>query len=271
MQTALFNSKEVQKKDILRLGQSLYNKAMKDARAIVEQNKHLRHENLELTADNTYLKQRIASIDGNAIAILRDEKNEEIAELQKQLERANTNASRSNNIANRERQRADNAENQVMEMLAIPEIRQTWDTIQQNKQAFWKQIDLWIKDGVAAIEGYAARKDNDFQPDEGNAVAWGIIAEAFLSGLDPADVKQRKMSCTYLLEKVSWIGVSEFKASLTANRTQQLCGAMTVPPKLMDNLLLAAGGRGGFNAGGGSSNNELTNWNGTKKKTGWGR
>ncbi len=46
---------------------------------------------------------------------------------------------------------------------------------------------------------------------------------------------------------------------------------MTVPPKLMDNLLLAAGGRGGFNAGGGSSNNELTNWDGTKKKTGWGR
>ena len=36
---------------------------MKEARTIVEQNKHLRHENLELTADNTYLKQRIASID----------------------------------------------------------------------------------------------------------------------------------------------------------------------------------------------------------------
>lgn len=40
---------------------------------------------------------------------------------------------------------------------------------------------------------------------------------------------------------------------------------------LMANLLLAAGGRGGVSSGGGASNSELTNWDGTKKKTGWGR
>ena len=32
----------------------------------------------------------------------------------------------------------------------------------------------------------------------------------------------------------------------------------------------AAGGRGGISSGGGGSNAELTNWDGTKKKTGWG-
>ena len=64
--------------------------------------------------------------------------------------------------------------------------------------------------------------------------------------------------------------MSEFKAGLTASRTRQLCDAMTVSKGLMANLLLATGGRGGISFGGGGSNGELTNWDGTKKKTDWG-
>lgn len=75
---------------------------------------------------------------------------------------------------------------------------------------------------------------------------------------------------TYLLEKVSWTGMSEFKAGLTASRTRQLCDAMTVSKGLMANLFLAAGGRGGISTGGGGSTSELTNWVGTKKNTDWG-
>lgn len=93
----------------------------------------------------------------------------------------------------------------------------------------------------------------------GNAVAWGIIAEAFERGLDPADGKQRKMATAYLLERVSWAGISsDFKIDLTTSRTRQLCEAMTVSKDLMANFLLAAGGRGGISIGGGGSTNELT-------------
>ena len=88
--------------------------------------------------------------------------------------------------------------------------------------------------------------------------------------LAPSDGKQRMMATAYLLEKMAWIGMSEFKAGLTASRTRKLCDAMTVSIDLMANLLLAAGGRGGISTGGGGSNGELTNWDGTKKKTGWG-
>ena len=84
------------------------------------------------------------------------------------------------------------------------------------------------------------------------------------------DEKQRRMATAYLLEKVSWTGMSEFKAGLTASRTRQLCDVMTVSKDLMANLLLSAGGRAGISVGGGGSNGELTNWDGTKKKTGWG-
>lgn len=80
------------------------------------------------------------------------------------------------------------------------------------------------------------------------------------------------MAAAYLLEKVSWTGItSEFKRDLTVSRTRQLCDAMTVTKDLMANLFLAAGGRGAICTGGGGSTSELTNWDGTKKNTGWGR
>ena len=271
LQTTLMEAKEAHNKDILKLGKSLYHKAMKDAGAIIEQNKQLQKENARLTEENDALKKRIASIDENAITRLRDKKDAEIKELQERIGKAESEAIRSGNKAYSEHQRAENAESQVREMLGIPEIKEIWESIQQNKEAFSKQIDKWIKDGVAAIRNYADGKDNDFQPEAGNAVAWGIIAEAFRYGLDPTDEKQRKMAAAYLLEKVSWTGISsDFKISLTSSRTQQLCDTMTVSKDLMANLLLAAGGRGCISTGGGGSNSELTNWDGTKKNTGWG-
>ena len=271
LQDELFNAKEAQKGDILKLGKALYNKAMQNVRAIIEQNKQLLKENSRLTEENDVLRKRIASIDENAIARLRDKKDAEIKELRERLDKAESEAVRSGNKAYSEHQRAENAENKVRELLGIPEIKEIWESIQQNKVAFRKQIDKWIEDGVATIRGYAKGKDNDFQPEAGNAVAWGIIAEAFIHGLDPADEKQRMMATGYLLERVSWADISsEFIIDLTASRTRQLCDAMTVPKDLMANLLLAAGGKGGISTGGGGSDNELTNWDGTKKNTGWG-
>ena len=132
---------------------------------------------------------------------------------------------------------------------------------------------LWavtVSDAKTAIKDYAERKDNDFQPKQGKAAAWGIIAEAFKHGLDPTDEKQRMTATNYLLDRMSWGGMSEFKADLTAARTRQLSDAMTVSKELMRDLLLMAGGRVGIGTGGGGSNNELTNWDGSKKRNGWG-
>ena len=271
LQTALMQAKEAQKQDILKLGKALYNKAMQNVRAIIEKNKQLQKDNARLTAENDVLRKRIASIDENAITRLRDKKDAEIKDLQEQLDKAESDAVRSSNKAYSEHKRAENAESQLQEMYDIPEIKEIWENIQQNKEAFKKQIDKWIEDGVVAIRDYADGKDNDFQPEKGEAVAWGIIAEAFEYGLDPTDEKQRRMAAAYLLEKVSWTDISsDFKISLTSSRTQQLCDAMTVSKDLMASLLLAAGGRGSIGLGGGGSNSELTNWDGTKKKTGWG-
>ena len=270
MQTALMQAKEAQKGDILKLGKALYNKAMQNVRAIIEQNKQLLKENDRLTEENDVLRKRIASMDENAIIRLRNQKDAEIKNLHERLDKAESETVRFGNMAYSEHQRADEAKSQIREILDIPEIKEIWDCIQQNKKAFWQQIEQWIGNAITAIRDYAFSKYNDFQPKEGNTVAWGIVAEAFKRGLDPTDDKQRKTATNHLLEKVSWSGMIPFKADLTATRTRQLCDAMTVTKDLMANLLLAAGGRSGISIGGGGSNGELTNWDGTKKRNGWG-
>ena len=141
MQTALMQAKEAQKGDILKLGKALYNKAMQNVRAIIEQNKQLQKENGRLTEENDVLRKRIALIDENAIIRLREKKDAEIKELQERLGKAESEAVRSSNKAYSEHQRAESAEAKVREMLAIPEIKEIRESIQQKKEAFSRQID----------------------------------------------------------------------------------------------------------------------------------
>lgn len=271
MQNELFNAKEVQKKDILKLGQSLYDKAMKNARAIIEQDKQLQKENDRLTEENDVLRKRIVAIDENAIVKLRSQKNAEIDKLEEGLRKAESEAVRSGNMAYSEHQRAEKAEGQIKEMLDVPEIKQIWDNIQQNKKVFQRQLGQWISDAVAAITAWAKDYEhNEFQPKQGNTIAMGIIAEVFQRNLDPEDDKQRMTATNYLLDRVTWTRVSDYKIDLTQTRTRQLCDSMAVPKNLMKDILLMAGGRGGISTGGSGSSCELTNWDGTKKKTGWG-
>ena len=272
LQTALMQANKAQKEDILKLGKSLYNKAMQNVRAIIEQNKQLQKENGRLTEENDVLKKRIASIDENAVARLRDNKDAEIKELQGRLGKAESEAVRSGNKAYSEHQRAEKSENKVREMLGIPEIKEIWESIQQNKKAFWQQLERWIEDAKSAINAFAKDYEhNDFLPEQGDVISMGILAMTFKKGLDATDEKQRLKATNSLLADVSWKGTTPYMSGLSATRTQQLCTEMKVTKEMMSSLFLMAGGKAGFSIGGGGSTNELTNWDGTKKKTGWGR
>ena len=271
LQTELMQAKEMQKQDILRLGKSLYQKARKDIHAIIEENKQLRKSNERLTIENTGLKEKISTIDDAAINRLRQQKDEEIKALQMECNRANSHAAKSDDIANREYKRANNAERQLREMLAVPEIKEKWDSIQRNMKAFWQQVDEWIGAAVKAIRNFANDYEHhDFPQKQGQIVGMGIIAEAFKRNLDVTDDKQRMEATNCLLGNVSWTGTTPFMNDLAKTRTKQLSEEMNVPKELMDRLFLAAGGRGSVGTGGGGSDNELTNWDGTKKRNGWG-
>ena len=79
----------------------------------------------------------------------------------------------------------------------------------------------------------------------------------------------RRMKATKsLLGKVNWEGAYQSSCDLAETRTEQSCEEKTVPKEIVAALLLAAGGKGGVSVGGGGggSNDDLTNWDGTKKK-----
>ena len=235
--------------------------AKKDIADKIEQNRILHEANEKLTAESTRLKEKLASVDETAVR-----------KLQAECESANRRAERADRIATGERRRASDAEEKVHDMLAIPEIKEIWETIRRNKESFQRQINQWITDATKAISDFA--KDYDkylFSQDDESVIGSGIIAEAYMCGLDPTDKDQRTQATESLLGKVNWKGTTPFMSDLAATRTKQLSEEMSVPREIMEGLMLAAGGRGGANIGGGGSNNELTNWDGTKRNNGWGR
>lgn len=271
MQTKLLNAQAAQKQEILKLGKSLYQRAMKEVNAIVKENQRILKQNERLTQENLSLKTKISAIDGNAIEKLRKEKDKEINRLQTECDKANSRAIQSDNIASRERRRADNAEGLLSEILSVPEIKELWDSIQQNKRDFAEQLNQFVESAKIAINAFAKDYEHaDFLPEQRETISWAILAEAIRNELDATDEKQRLTATNILLEQVSWKGTTDYMSDLSATRTKQLCQEMTVPQKLMDSLLLASGGYGPIGLGGGGSNNELTNWDGTKKKNGWG-
>ena len=260
MQTKLIEAKATQKEEILRVGKALYKQTKKDIAEKIEENRKLHEANEKLTAENARLKEKLAAVDENAVRKLREE-----------CEAANKRAERADRTATRDRGRANDAEAKVREMLAIPEIKEIWDTIQRNKEAFQRQINMWLTDAAKAISDFAKDYEKSlFSREDESIIGTGIIAEAFVCGLDPTDNSQRNQATESLLSKVNWKGTTPFMSDLAATRTKQLSDEMSVPKEIMEELLLAAGGKGGFNmGGGGGSNNELTNWDGTKRKNGW--
>ncbi len=106
MQTELFNAKNEQKDEIRKLGKALYQKAMKDANAIIEQNKQLQEQNEKLVQENNRLKDRLSQVDETAIEKLRQQKDKYIRELQGELDRASADAGKATRASMQARKQA---------------------------------------------------------------------------------------------------------------------------------------------------------------------
>ncbi len=257
MQTKLIEAKEAQKQDILRAGKALYAQTKKDISNKIAQNQKLQIDDEALLAENTKLKEKLSSLDENAVK-----------ELRLKLESAISRADRLEREASREQTRADEAQATVREILAVPEIKQKWKEVKH----FNQQISCWITDAAKAISDFA--KDSGkvlFSDEDEKIIGTGIIAEAHLCVLDPTDEHQRKQAANSLIDKVDWKGTTPFAGEVAQARTRQLSDEMIVTKEIVAGLLLSASGRGFSGAGGGGSNSDLTNWDGKKKRSGWSR
>lgn len=260
LQTKLIEAKAAQKEEIQRAGKALYKQTKKNIADIIEKNQKLQSEKDILTKENAELKEKLSRIDEKAVR-----------KIQADCDAANRHAERSERIALRERTRADNAETKVREILAVPEINRFWERIKRNKDAFLKLLNQRIADAERAIYSFAKNRDNIFSNKTELIIGNGIISEAILCGLDPTNDDQRKKAADNLLERIDWKGTYQSSYELAVSRTEDLSNEISVSSQLLENLILAAGGRGVTGSGGGGSNNELTNWDGTKKNTGWSR
>ena len=278
MQDEIFKTQELKEKEILELGRSLYNSAMKKTAELIKQNKILhaeneskQKENEELKMEKDELRTKISMMDETAISNLRKQKNTEIQRLQDQLSESRRTASYYEVMAGREKKRADNAEELLNDMFSIPKIKEIW-SIQQHIRDFEHLLKTWINNAIDAIMAFAQSHLSIFTPEQEKDIAFGIIAEAVRCDLDPIDEEQRKTATNRILDRMNWTGsgLTEGMYNLAVLRTHQLCEEMTVPKELMKNLYLMAGGRGGISTGGDGPSGELTNWDGTKKRTGWG-
>ena len=153
----------------------------------------------------------------------------------------------------------------------IPKIKEIW-SIQQHIRDFEHQLKTWVNNAIGAIMAYAQSHLSIFTPEQEKNIAYGIIAEAVRCNLDPTDEEQRKAATNRILDSMNWTGsgITEGMYNLAVLRTRQLCEEMIVPKELVKNLYLIAEGRGGISTGGGGPSGELTNWDGTKKRNGWG-
>ena len=236
MENDLISAKGSQKRKILSYGKALYKQTKREIYKTSEENKQLKGVNQRLAKENDNLKGKLASVDENAVRKLRTE----LAAANQRAENADLATA----------QRADKAEDQVREILSVPEIKQFWERILRQK-AFLEEMHQRIAKAVKALYDFAKNRDLIFSKEAEVSIGNGIIAEAILKGKDPTDEGQRKKAAKSLLGRVNWKGTYQSSCELAETRTEQFCEDMNVPKEIVTNLLLAAGGKGGVSIGGG--------------------
>jgi hypothetical protein len=194
--------------------------------------------------ENVRLKQRISELDEKAIA--REKAKTADAERKAQEQTAR---------ADREEQRADAAESRLSKMEQF--IRQAGVS---KAFANWNLLNEIVDKAITSFNAWAHGNASIFNRNEERVIGQGIIAQCQLDGLNPCKETDRKTAADSIAEMAeAAVGsITQFKWDLAVRRIGQLASEMTVS-------------MGGQSVGGSNGNaDELTNWDGTKKKgLGW--
>ena len=233
MQTALLQAKAAQKEEILKLGKSLYQQAKKDIADTIKQNKQLK-------AENEQLKQRIAKLDETAMARERS-----------RADAAERRASEQTVRANREEQRANEAEKRLSRFEQF--LRQSGVSEAFDK---WNRLFPLVENAAKSLVAWAHSRKSIFTSNDEKVIGQGIIAKCQLDGLNPfSDCDRQEAANGIVAEADKVVGdISKYSWETAVRRIGQLASEM---------------GRsmGGQYIGGSNGNaDELTNWDGTKKR-----
>ena len=197
---------------------------------------------LEIEKENMMLKQRISELDDKAVT---REKN--------RADNAERKVQELSRLLSQNEQKANQAEAKVYNMEAF--IRQSGFA-----KAFehWTLLNQLIDDAIRAFNKWAHSTASIFSRDDEQVIGKGIIAKCQMDGLEPGKESDRLAAAKGIVDMAeTTIGsITKYQWDFAVLRIGQLASEMRVS-------------MGGQSVGGSNGNaDELTNWDGTKKK-GW--
>ena len=229
LQQQLLSVSKLHKKQINKVGKQMY----LDAKQKVALAAKTEEENVRL-------KNRISQLDENAIAREKDKTAAAERKAQEQLTRAN-----------REELRANNAESRLSMMERFVRQAGASDAFTQ-----WSLLTKIVDKAIDTFNAWAHSTASIFSRDDERVIGQVIIAQCQLKGLNPESEGDRETAANGIAKMAGeTVGsISQYMWDIAVLRIGQLASEMNVS-------------MGGQSVGGSNANaDELTNWDGTKKK-----
>ena len=231
LQSQLLSVSKLHKKKINDVGKKMYLDVKQKIALAVETDK-----------ENMALRQRISELDEKAVA--REKSRADAAEQKAQEQTMR---------GNREEKRANEAESRLSDIERFIRMSGASEAYEH-----WNFLHDVVKKAAQALADWAHSTASIFNHDDERTIGQGIIAQCQINGLNPCQESDRMKAASGIADMAGSIvgSIGRFQWDIAVTRIGQLASEMRLST-------------GGQSVGGSNGNaDELTNWNGTKKK-GW--
>ena len=229
LQSQLLSVSKLHKKKINDVGKKMYLDVKQKIALAVETDK-----------ENMALRQRISELDERAVA--REKSRADAAEQKAQEQTMR---------GNREEKRANEAERRLSDIERFIRLLGASEAYEH-----WNFLHAVVKKAAQALADWAHSTASIFNHDDECTIGQGIIAQCQLNGLNPCQESDRIKAANDIADMADSIvgSIGKFQWDIAVTRIGQLASEMRLST-------------GGQSVGGSNGNaDELTNWDGTKKR-----
>ena len=229
LQSQLLSVSKLHKKKINDVGKKMYLDVKQKIALAVETDK-----------ENMALRQRISELDEKAVA--REKSRADAAEQKAQEQTMR---------GDREEKRANEAENRLSDIERFIRLSGASEAYEH-----WNLLHAVVKKAAQALADWAHSTASIFNHDDERTIGQGIIAQCQLNGLNPCQESDRIKAASSIADMADSIvgSIGRFQWDIAVTRIGQLASEMRLST-------------GGQSVGGSNGNaDELTNWDGTKKR-----
>ena len=229
LQSQLLSVSKLHKKKINDVGKKMYLDVKQKIALAVETDK-----------ENMALRQRISELDERAVA--REKSRADAAEQKAQEQTMR---------GDREERRANEAEKSLSDMEQFIRVSGASEAYEH-----WNYLQTIVKNAAQTLADWAHSTASIFSHDDEQTIGQGIIAQCHIYDLDPHVESNRKKAASSIVDMADSIvgNISRYLWDMAVTRIGQLASEMRLST-------------GGQSVGGSNGNaDELTNWDGTKKR-----